>query len=113
MGTIAAGVIIILRRGTGFFGTLAGLFGILSGVYYPVSVYPEFAQLVIKIFSPFYHVLMLLRPVMVENRFGMDLLQFTGLFIIPGILFLYPASKFFEFSLHSYKKRGSPLIFTA
>lgn len=111
LGLMLAGAYIWIQRGSSIINQLSGLVVVSSGVYFPISFFPQPISRMIEAISPFYYFIEISRNLLVNNPIGGDQIQqylvtslFSGLACcILGVLAIQGALKF-------HRKRGSILF---
>jgi ABC-2 type transport system permease protein len=106
LGVLSAAWTLTFKRGTGVVGVLTSALTIGSGAYFPIDVFPEWAQAILR-FSPVTIALNAAREALLGGRGVLDLL--------PSILVLLPAAAIsmtvgivaFRLALERERRRGS------
>lgn len=111
-GNIAASALIVMKRGTTAFGSIISIIGMVSGVYFPVTAYPETFSSVIKILSPYYHLLQITRDILDYGRLSSEALALSLSFCAAGVGLYFISISCLNWSIKKHKKDKNPLIFT-
>ncbi len=87
IGIIAAGVIMVVKRGNPVTIIFASVANLVSGVYYPIEVLPEWLQVVARL-MPLTYALRLMRQSLLAGASWSDLANdFLALIIFAAVLF--------------------------
>jgi ABC-2 type transport system permease protein len=87
IGIIAAGVIMVVKRGNPVTIIFASVANLVSGVYYPIEVLPEWLQVIARL-MPLTYALRLMRQSLLAGASWSDLANdFLALIIFAAILF--------------------------
>jgi ABC-2 type transport system permease protein len=106
MGILSACFIMVLKRGNPFSWLVAGLEGLIGGVYFPVTVLPGWMQAIAQLF-PITHAI---RAVELAVYKGYGLMQLSReiLFLLVFSVLLLPLSlAAFKFSIKKARKDGT------
>ncbi|MDP3142570.1 MAG: ABC transporter permease, partial [Candidatus Omnitrophota bacterium] len=106
IGLMSASFVIIFKRGDPISWLFSGVSFFLGGVYYPVTVFPQFLQ-VISRFIPVTYSLRALRLAVLQGH-SISLLKQDILILTVFCMILVPLSMFiFRLAIKKAKKSGS------
>lgn len=106
IGIISAAFVLILKRGDPITWLIGVSFGLLGGVYYPVTIMPRFLQ-VVSYFLPITHSLRGLRMALLKGAGLKMLLPEIGIIFAFCILLLPISIALFKWALKKAKIDGS------
>ncbi len=113
LGIMGSASLIFLRRGSNFLGTLAGGLAIISGAYFPTSVFPQVIIELNRYLNPLQFLLIENRELLSSGKSSGPFLLQVFTIILAGIASLILSRYLFNSSLTNYKKRGGVIILGA
>lgn len=110
LGLLSAALLVFTRRGGGGLGAIIGSLGILSGAYFPISVFPNWMEDLVIYINPLFTLLKETRMILKlgHGNFSYPLLMASTLLI--GALTLILSVYIFNKSIRYYKLKADPLI---
>jgi ABC-2 type transport system permease protein len=110
LGFLSAAILMLFRRGSGGIGTLVGAMGILSGAYFPVTVFPGWLEKTLLYLNPMYTLLFESRAFLKTGRGTLPFVELTSFLLVAGLFLLGLGIFVFNKSIHFYKSRGEPAL---
>lgn len=110
LGYLAAAFLMIFRKGSAGLGAAVGSLGILSGAYFPVTVFPGWVEKIVVYINPMHTLLGQTRQLL---RFGTTSFSYTGLCAVTltlGLILLFVSILIFNYTIVLYRRRGEPLL---
>jgi len=109
-GLTASGMLIIFRRGGSFLGYLTGALGVLSGAYFPTSVFPKWLESSINLFNPIQVLIKITRSILKNQPLEFSFYIYVSIAIGAGLFSLFLSILFLNYAINNYKKRGRPIL---
>lgn len=110
LGYLAAAFLLIFRKGSAGLGAVVGTLGILSGAYFPIEVFPNWASELVQYLNPMYTLLEQTRIILKTGSSTISYLSLTGLPVAIGLVLLAFSLGLFQLTLKHFKNRGEPLL---
>lgn len=109
IGLLSSSIMLLLRRGVGLFSTLVSSLGVLSGAYFPTSVFPEWFSKIISKVNPLSFLLNESRALLKEN--ASKELYLTLFFLVTLSTIFFLLSNFItNLAVQNYRRRGEKLL---
>lgn len=106
IGIIAAGIIMVIKRGNPVTSIFAGVANLVSGVFYPVAILPEWLQTVAR-FMPLTYALRLMRQSLLAGASWSELAN-DLMALLAFCVVLFPLSLFvFQFAVRRARVEGT------
>lgn len=111
LGFLSLAIFIKLRRGEGFITKATSVLTVLSGAYFPATLFPEFMYGFLNNFSPYNIILNITRSVAGHTSTTIDLLKYGSLSLVFTILFVLLGIFSFEKLINEYKRKNAGFNF--
>ena len=112
LGLLASALIFITRKGSAGLGSIVSVLAILSGAYFPLTVFPNSIVKVSKYVNPLHLLLEQSRSILKLGYTDLNFPLFCFGILLIGFLFIFLGSRLFSLFVKIHKKRGEPLILT-
>lgn len=110
LGFFSATIMLLFRRGSGGLGALIGAMGILSGAYFPVTVFPHWLERSLIYLNPMFTLLQETRALLKTGTGDLPFFQLILIVLSSGALMMFLGIASFNFAITLYKKRGEPAL---
>ncbi|CAN0057456.1 unnamed protein product [Chrysoparadoxa australica] len=111
IGIFVASSLIIFKRGFGFFGSLVGLLGAVSGAYFPTGALPLNLNNYLKYINPFQLLVENTRVLIKTGVVNGSYLSVLLIGFLLGTLSLFISFLYLGRTITYYKRRGETLVF--
>jgi len=106
LGIISASFIMVLKKGDPVSWIFTGISGLLGGLYYPISVLPDWLR-TISYFLPVTHALEGMRMAVLKGHSSLQLLPYILALLVFSIIMLPLSILIFTFAVRKAKKDGT------
>lgn len=110
IGYFSAAILIATKKASGGIGIFMGFLGVLSGAYFPTTVFPHWFSKIISYVNPLHLLLSETRSILKNSTGEINISLLIFYSFVFGMTLLWCSIKIFNHSIVSYKKKGNPLI---